>query len=87
MTDQQGLVGDGRITGDAVAHDVADLSAAYLTSVLRPSAPGAEVTEVRAERIGTGQIGASYRLHLRGRELPSTLVAKLAADDPAAATG
>ena len=65
MTDQQGLVGDGRITGDAVADDVADLSAAYLTSVLRPSAPVAEVTEVRAERIGTGQIGASYRLQLR----------------------
>ena len=72
------------MTGDAVADGVADISAGYLTALLQRSSPGAEVTDVRAERIGTGQIGASYRLHLRGKDVPPTLVAKVAAEDRAA---
>ena len=83
MADQQGLVRAERGTGDAVASGVDDLTATYLTAALRPSMPGADVTGVRAERIGTGQIGASSRLHLVGHGVPATLVAKLAADDPA----
>jgi Ecdysteroid kinase-like family len=45
------------------------------------------VTAVTAARIGTGQIGATYRLAVEyapGSEGPARLVAKLAADDPAA---
>jgi hypothetical protein len=44
------------------------------------------VRGVRHERIGTGQIGASYRLHLdlagAAEDVPKTLVAKIAAGSP-----
>ena len=85
--DQRELAEGEPVTGDAVADGVADISAGYLTALLQRSSPGAEVTDVRAERIGTGQIGASYRLHLRGKDVPPTLVAKVAAEDRAARGG
>ena len=42
------------------------------------------VRGVRAEPVGTGQIGACYRLHLDGDGVPATLLAKLPAADPGA---
>jgi hypothetical protein len=59
----------------AVAAAVDDLTPAWLSSAL-----GRDVAAVEAERVGTGQIGASYRLHLTW-DGPPTLVAKLAAGD------
>jgi fructosamine-3-kinase len=58
-----------------VAAVVEELTPAWLSEAL-----GREVTAVEAERVGTGQIGASYRLHLAW-DGPATLVAKLAAGD------
>jgi hypothetical protein len=60
-----------------------DITAEWLTSVVRAAAPGAHVRAVTVEQIGTGQTGASFRLHLDGDGLPSTLVAKTAAGDRA----
>jgi hypothetical protein len=60
----------------AVAATVEDLTPAWLSEAL-----GAEVTAVEAERVGTGQVGASYRLHLTWDGGPATLVAKLGAGD------
>ena len=66
-----------------VADDPAALSPAWLTEALRSAGHDVTVRGVRDERIGTGQIGASYRLHLDydgpAGDLPRTLVAKLAA--------
>jgi hypothetical protein len=56
-----------------------DITAEWLTSVLR-----ADVRAVEIERIGTGQTGANYRVHLDADGLPPTLVAKTAAGDRAA---
>jgi hypothetical protein len=58
-----------------VAATVEDLTPEWLSVAL-----GREVRSVSAERVGTGQIGASYRLHLDW-DGPATLVAKLAAGD------
>ena len=65
----------------AVADGVDDLTPAWLSAAL-----GRTVTAVTTERIGTGQIGTSYRLGLtyEGDAGPATLVAKLAGGDPAA---
>jgi hypothetical protein len=60
-----------------------DITAEWLSSVLR-----ADVHAVSVEQIGTGQTGASFRLHLEADPgahgaLPTTLVAKTAAGDRA----
>ncbi|MDX6740988.1 aminoglycoside phosphotransferase family protein [Actinocorallia sp. A-T 12471] len=55
------------------------LDAAWLSAAL-----DAPVTGVSAERIGSGQIGTCYRLTLTGGPgVPSHLIAKLPAEDPA----
>ncbi|GAB2861908.1 phosphotransferase [Actinocorallia aurea] len=55
------------------------LDAAWLTAAL-----GAPVTAVSATRVGSGQIGTCYRLELAGGPgVPSRLIAKLPAEDPA----
>ena len=62
-----------------VAATVVDLSPEWLSGAL-----GASVAEVTAERVGTGQIGSSYRLSITyapGSRGPARLVAKLAAED------
>ena len=41
-----------------------DITAEWLTSVLRATTPDAHVRAVTVEQIGTGQTGASFRLHL-----------------------
>jgi Phosphotransferase enzyme family len=40
-----------------------------------------DVTGVSAKPIGTGQVGATYRLTLTGKDAPKTLVAKLPSND------
>ncbi len=62
-----------------VAATIADLDAAWLSGAL-----GTEVASVEAERVGTGQVGATYRLTISysdGATGPARLVAKLAAED------
>jgi len=62
-----------------------DLTAEWLTTVLRATDADAQVHSVTVEPIGTGQTGASFRLHLDGEGgVPATLVAKTAAGDRAA---
>lgn len=58
---------------------VAELTPAWLSDVL-----GGRVDAVRAEPVGTGQIGTCHRLHLDGEGVPATVLAKLPAVDPAA---
>ena len=61
-----------------------DITADWLTTALRTSTPEAHVRAVTVEQIGTGQTGASFRLHLDADgPLPPTLVAKTAAGDRA----
>jgi hypothetical protein len=49
---------------------------------------GREVTAIEATSIGTGQVGATYRLKLQGKDVPSSIVAKLPSnDDLSRATG
>lgn len=64
-----------------VAAGVDELTPAWLSAAL-----GRTVGEVAAEPVGTGQMGASWRLTLtyEGEAGPSTLVAKLAGGDRAA---
>jgi hypothetical protein len=62
-----------------VAATIADLDATWLSGAL-----GTEVASVTAERVGTGQVGATYRLSITyadGASGPTRLVAKLAAED------
>ncbi len=68
----------GRAGRPAPVDRVEDLTPAWLSEAL-----GSEVTDVTAEAIGVGQMGASYRLHLTGPREPATIVAKLAAGEPA----
>jgi hypothetical protein len=58
---------------------VEELTPAWLSDVL-----GGRVDAVRAEPVGTGQIGTCHRLHLDGEGVPGTVLAKLPAVDPAA---
>ena len=68
-----------------VVDDAAGLSPEWLTAALRAGGHDVTVREVAATAIGTGKMGANYRLALRGDgPLPATLVAKLAAGSPAA---
>ena len=64
--------------------DGPDITADWLTSSLRASIRDVAVRAVEIEKIGTGQTGANYRLHLDADGLPPTLVAKTAAGDRAA---
>jgi Phosphotransferase enzyme family len=73
--------GDG--VAPAVVDDPVDLTPDWLTAALRSGGHEVTVRSVSHERIGTGQIGASYRLQLgfveRNPSVPATIVAKLAA--------
>lgn len=62
-----------------------DLTAPWLTEALRASGHNLSVDRVEFVRIGTGQMGTTYRLHLtyRGSSGPGTLVAKLTGEDEA----
>jgi len=66
------------VNAHPVAH-VEELTPTWLSSAL-----GAEVRAVSTEPVGTGQMGACYRLLLDGDPgLPSSILAKLPAADPA----
>lgn len=52
------------------------LSPTWLSHVL-----GTDVREVTADRLGTGQIGRVYRMHVHAEDLPSTLIMKLPTDN------
>jgi hypothetical protein len=71
----------------AVVDDVAGLTPAWLTEALRGAGLDVTVADVRAEPVGTGQIGSSHRLHITyagdAGGAPATLVAKIAGGDPA----
>lgn len=60
----------------AVVDDVDDLTPAWLSYVL-----DLEVRSVTAERVGSGQTGAAFRLTIDGDGTPPTVVAKLGAGD------
>ena len=73
----------------AVAETIADVTPEWLSSAL--SGPGEEVrvAGLSARRIGTGQVGTTYRLdisyntdHAGGATGPEHLIAKLAAENP-----
>ena len=79
--------GVGPKTGIDVAETVHDLTPGWVSAAL--SGPDGEVgvRAVATERVGTGQMGTAYRLTIaydEGSQGPATLVAKLAAEDPAA---
>lgn len=65
---------------------LADLTPAWLTGLLRSRGHDVEVVAVSSQPIGTGQVGATYRLSLDYARpaggAPATLVAKLPSGDP-----
>ncbi|MBW8487499.1 phosphotransferase family protein [Actinomadura parmotrematis] len=61
----------------AVAQAPGELTAPWLSAAL-----GREVTAVECEEVGSGQLGACYRLTLTGDGVPATLIAKLPSPDP-----
>jgi Phosphotransferase enzyme family len=64
----------------------ADLTAEFLTDALRGHLGTASVAAVETAPVGTGQVSDCYRLHLTydgPTVLPSTLIAKVPAADPA----
>jgi hypothetical protein len=65
---------------------LADLTPQWVQALLREKGMNANVTAVVPEAIGTGQVGATYRLHLTYADgpdaVPATLVAKLPSSDP-----
>lgn len=69
-------------TLEPVAKDVADLTPAWLNGALGHSGLRGNVTGVRSEPIGIGQMGRSFRVNLTYSEEqhagPASLVAKLA---------
>jgi len=64
--------------------DGPDITADWLNGVFRATASDAHVRAVDVEKIGSGQTGANFRLHLDADGLPATLIAKTAAGDRAA---
>ena len=70
---------------DPVVDRVEDLTAPWVGEALRASGHVLAVDAVAAEPIGTGQMGATYRLRIAyaRRAGPPTLIAKLATGDPA----
>ena len=61
--------------------EISEIDAAWLSAAL-----GAEVSAVRALRVGTGQMGQSWRLTIDWADpengLPKSFVAKMAGGDP-----
>lgn len=65
---------------------LADLTPEWIAQLLRSQGIAANVSDVEATPIGTGQVGATYRLAITYRDAPAsapeTLVAKLPSNDP-----
>jgi hypothetical protein len=74
-------------TPDTVPRGIDDLTPEWLTEVLRadPGLDAPAVESVRAERIAqeSGFSSLLYRLHLTGRGVPASVIAKLPADSAA----
>lgn len=74
------------MTGPAGPEPSHGLTPEHLTELLRSGGSDGTVTAVRAERVGSGQIGTSYRLHLTWADSTSdrsaTLVAKVPGGPP-----
>ncbi|MBU3701832.1 MAG: DUF1679 domain-containing protein [Acidimicrobiia bacterium] len=70
-------------SGAGPTDEVTDLDPAWLSTAL-----GVEVTAVQATRVGTGQMGQSWRLDLTSTDpaAPASLVAKMAGGDPSTRT-
>ena len=73
---------------EAVVDRPEDLTASWVTEALRADGQDLTVASVTAQRVGTGQIGATFRVGLtyEGAAGPATIIAKLAAGDPAMRT-
>jgi aminoglycoside phosphotransferase (APT) family kinase protein len=91
LTSQSAVPGDPA-TREAPREDPGPLSGAagltpeWLTRALAPELGGAEVTALRGEPIGTGQVAATVRLTVEYSgpvRLPATMVAKVPSADPA----
>ncbi len=70
-----------------LAETIADITPEWLSAALSQPGHEVKVIDVSAQRIGTGQIGTTYRLtidYADGAAGPDRLVAKLAAEDPSA---
>lgn len=67
----------------AIAEGAADLSAEWITSVLQAAGHDLVVSAAEAQRVGTGQMGMTFRLTLRyeGTAGPATLIVKVAGED------
>ena len=67
----------------SVVDDPQGLSAQWLSEVLQATGHPFTVSDVQFERVGTGQMGTTYRLNLayEGLAGPPTLIAKLAGED------
>ncbi|QNJ90095.1 hypothetical protein HZU40_17505 [Mycolicibacterium fluoranthenivorans] len=79
------------MTPRPVPASVRDIDAEWLSGVLsRYFGHDVDVIDLRAERIGTGQAGSTYRLiptYTEDTDLPQTLVAKLPAENDELRTG
>ena len=71
------------VAGPALIHEPAEMSPEWLTEVLRPSFPEAEVTAVAGVPVGTGLMARSVRLTLTGSGVPASVVAKVPSGDAA----
>lgn len=71
------------MTTPALIGDPNQITASWLTEVLRSQNIDATVTDFDAISIGTGQVGENVRFTLRGEgDLPATVVGKFASPDP-----
>ena len=60
-----------------------EVTAEWLTQVLGQHDHVCQITQVRPERIGTGQVGENVRFHLAGEgSFPATVVGKFMSSDP-----
>ncbi len=67
-----------------------EVTASWMTSVLRANEIDATVASLRVEPVGTGQLGETRRFHLNyvgvpPRDAPATVVGKFSSNDPVAA--
>lgn len=75
--------GTTRTVGTRIVDDPAEVTAAWMTEVLRAGGSDVEVTGLRYEPVGTGQTALSYRFHLelasdRAGHGPASVVVKIA---------
>lgn len=70
---------------DDVIDDPSDLTGAWLSAALQGAGHDVTVVDVAYERVGSGQMGRTYRLRpvYKGAEGPTTLIAKLAGEHEA----